>query len=407
MKLFNAINNLFPNVWIGLLVEYAMLYVSLYVCVTVHEFGHYLMAKLFGLKVDGVFIFAKRDEARMSENITFGLNVLGSNCNVLTYSELVDDPKQNYKGALVSLGGMLSQTLLAIVLFAASYFCTNDVVRLALQFLNFVNVLMLVMGALPLPNSDVTHTFSRLFSQLRRKSFITGEALPKKQRRTFKVWYAERGRKIFAQTYYYLTMVLVPVIMMVAYALRGQEVPLVKMLVTTYVIMTFGVIFILRKEIHTDVKIDRNWVAQFALGLGLMLSVSFILEQLAGMFVTLILGDTVQSSLNQAIFEYMMNESPLVMSFCSVILGPIAEELIFRHATMMLFKNRKTGLIVQALLFGSMHITFTSLAELFYFPVYVVLGYIMGRLYSDSGDLRLSTAVHIGNNLISSIVSLI
>ena len=94
------------------------------------------------------------------------------------------------------------------------------------------------------------------------------------------------------------------------------------------------------------------------------------------------------------------------MGITTAVIGPVIEEMIFRYSIFKIFKNKKTALIVSSICFGLVHISL-SLSDLFFIPVYCGMGYIMGKFYYDTNDLRYSTAIHIFNNSFEVLIALL
>lgn len=79
-----------------------------------------------------------------------------------------------------------------------------------------------------------------------------------------------------------------------------------------------------------------------------------------------------------------------------VILAPIVEELIFRGVLFNMLSKRHSiffSLLVSGLFFGILH--FAT-----FFPA-AILGFVLGFIYHKTGNIRLSIAAHMFNNLVS------
>lgn len=85
------------------------------------------------------------------------------------------------------------------------------------------------------------------------------------------------------------------------------------------------------------------------------------------------------------------------MAFIAIVLlAPIVEELIFRGVLFNMLSKRHSiffSLLVSGLFFGILH--FAT-----FFPA-AILGFVLGFIYHRTGNIRLSIAAHMFNNLVS------
>lgn len=101
-------------------------------------------------------------------------------------------------------------------------------------------------------------------------------------------------------------------------------------------------------------------------------------------------------NLLQAEFEAMM-AYPLLMVVALCLIGPLAEELVFREGILRHLHvwraNKWWAVVLSALCFGLVHINPAQIVSA------TLLGLLLGWVYVRTGDVRLSVALHILNNL--------
>lgn len=89
-------------------------------------------------------------------------------------------------------------------------------------------------------------------------------------------------------------------------------------------------------------------------------------------------------------------------------IGPVIEELIFRHAIFKILRNNTVSIIISSLLFGLIHVTFQSGKPLDVITIslpYVSAGIVYGCLYVKSNrNILIPIACHITNNAISLLI---
>lgn len=105
---------------------------------------------------------------------------------------------------------------------------------------------------------------------------------------------------------------------------------------------------------------------------------------------------------SDALSPIMDSMNPMVAFLCVCLIGPIMEELVFRHfITGCLARNgEKTAIMTSALLFGLFHGNFQQFFYAF------GLGVILGYIYIRTGRLRWSIFLHMAFNVYGSFASL-
>ena len=135
----------------------------------------------------------------------------------------------------------------------------------------------------------------------------------------------------------------------------------------------------------------------------------FLCKTLILLVITLLLGELcyylVDTFFPQVVWE---NEQyldlyqslvPFPLFFANIcILGPIAEELVFRYALQGGIKRKPWNVIFASLIFGLLHTGFHP--EII---VYAVLGLCYGIAYEKTQDINVPICMHIANNVFSTI----
>ena len=123
----------------------------------------------------------------------------------------------------------------------------------------------------------------------------------------------------------------------------------------------------------------------------------------------------ITSSDNQnLIVDLLHNKSTFLITLLSAVaLGPVVEELIFRHSLFALFKKEEIGLLVSSILFSMVHIisslgnfNFPSIALMFI--DYAISGLLFGIVYLKSNkNFLVTTAIHMLYNALSILLVLV
>lgn len=223
-------------------------------------------------------------------------------------------------------------------------------------------------------------------------------------------------RSILAQVFYGLAMVLVPLMLMMPKMLSPELFNIEmngiedymkyfnmgKVMGISYIIIFVGVMLLLYKEAFAKKeKLDKDKFLNYFFK---FVAISYIVQTIAQALVSRTFG--VQTSINQTLFTTLLDQSPILMGVSTAILGPTIEELIFRYSIFRCIKNKKVALVVSSLCFGLLHISLNP-ADLFFIPVYCGMGYLMGKIYLETDDLRYSTIIHILNNSFEVLISLL
>ena len=90
----------------------------------------------------------------------------------------------------------------------------------------------------------------------------------------------------------------------------------------------------------------------------------------------------------------------------SILLAPVAEELLFRSNFKDIFKNKKMFVFSTALLFGAMHVIGQSktFVDFLYIVPYMCLGYAFSKTYVETGNVYSCIMIHMFHNLLSVLI---
>lgn len=167
------------------------------------------------------------------------------------------------------------------------------------------------------------------------------------------------------------------------------------MILSTFVI-TFPILRVAHERFTSQpLKHLKIAVLTFPMLLTSSLILNFLIAQFLGLF----------TSGNQAQIESLFQDYPSLVIFQALIYAPLLEELVFRgYIFGSLRKHSKwLAFLISSLLFGTAHLlTGASFAwtDLWFLPVYSVMGYFLALAYERSGSLYTPMLVHFLNNLV-------
>lgn len=151
-----------------------------------------------------------------------------------------------------------------------------------------------------------------------------------------------------------------------------------------FILLVIPMIYILKHEFIDDYKAFKRIEKEKILtGVALLFATSIVLNYVS-VLLKLLFGLPFGSSVNQrAIESSMVFPGAIFMISAAVILGPLVEEIVFRHVGFKFIKNPKIALIVTSLIFGLIHVS--SEPNILYAITqgitYIGLGLILGTLY--------------------------
>ena len=167
-------------------------------------------------------------------------------------------------------------------------------------------------------------------------------------------------------------------------------------------IILFTFIIIFRKTLIPDYhgfkKNFKLYIKDYAnywlIGLALMIISNLIISNIIGDMPT-------TEELNRTILLQL----PISSIISMVIVAPIIEELVTRHAFRDSFTNMYIYSLVSGLIFGSLHLlTISSLIEVLYIIPYSVLGVAFAMMYYKSNNIWTSIIFHSFHNLMCIII---
>ena len=106
---------------------------------------------------------------------------------------------------------------------------------------------------------------------------------------------------------------------------------------------------------------------------------------------------------NQTSVEQDFYEKPIFNSICSIIIGPIIEEFIFRFFPHKFIKNKALYIIVSTVIFAVMHVIDDPNA-FYYIWFYMIRAWYYAYRYHKTKDILVPISMHSLNNLVSTLI---
>lgn len=134
-------------------------------------------------------------------------------------------------------------------------------------------------------------------------------------------------------------------------------------------------------------------IPYYLIGLSLMILTNFL--------ISLINGGVMPPN-EQANRDLILNYKIYAL-ISTLILAPIAEELLFRYNFRNISKNKNIFIIVTGLMFGLAHILVSpSLEVILYIVPYSILGMVLGKIYKEcDSNICSSLLTHMCHNLLA------
>lgn len=108
---------------------------------------------------------------------------------------------------------------------------------------------------------------------------------------------------------------------------------------------------------------------------------------------------------NDELIRDQILSSPILMTLCSSILGPICEEFNYRLVLKDIFKNKKLAYATYSILFAFLHILASSnLLETLYFIPYLFMSLAFGYGLYKTDNIYMSMIIHILHNSLTCMV---
>ena len=94
--------------------------------------------------------------------------------------------------------------------------------------------------------------------------------------------------------------------------------------------------------------------------------------------------------------EGLLNNYKILMTFVTVIVAPVVEELVLRYSFSTFIKNKWVFLAVTSILFGALHALNLNII------IYIYIGLMLGLIYLNTDKkIACPILVHLINNLAS------
>ncbi|MFI3211665.1 MAG: CPBP family intramembrane glutamic endopeptidase, partial [Peptostreptococcaceae bacterium] len=183
-----------------------------------------------------------------------------------------------------------------------------------------------------------------------------------------------------------------------------------------YSILVITLLYVLKKDFIEDAVIFKREALNKTIKTLIIYSIIFITLNYSINYIIYLIQGLIgydSSSTNQIFIEVALSKATILTVISTVILGPIAEELIFRKCFFGLIKNKKLALLASSLVFGFIHIissigSFDFLETIMLLIPYITAGILLGLIYIKTKlNIYYVTIIHILVNLISIILILI
>lgn len=165
----------------------------------------------------------------------------------------------------------------------------------------------------------------------------------------------------------------------------------------TYSILLLVIFWLLyHKKIKGDLKrINKDtFLGLIAYGIGF-----YVINMVLSVLFTSVIGATTS---NQDALDSAISSLAIVTIIPTSFIVPLVEEIVFRYAMSTIIKNKVAFVIVSSLLFAVMH--GIGIITILYF----ILGVMLSLIYlKHDKNVIASTAVHMFNNTVSNVLSLL
>lgn len=190
--------------------------------------------------------------------------------------------------------------------------------------------------------------------------------------------------------------------LLIAFTLGLEEIGVaeaIKLRSLSFIIILIIAIYLYRKDLKRDWKYFKKThkhdmkiaFKYWLVGIIIMLSVNFLLAK-AGLSI----------SNNEKAVREMLVAAPLISGLTTVLIGPILEELVFRHAFYSVIKNKFIFVLSSGIIFGGLHVigSMNNVFDLFYLIPYSTLGICFALTMSKTKTVYPSIILHIWHNFI-------
>lgn len=212
----------------------------------------------------------------------------------------------------------------------------------------------------------------------------------------------QKRKAIIAIAFYFLTMLIVPLLTLIPVLSNPKFIDIdyanivldnqttIKMMLYTDFVSLIGLMILVGKDAFLDKgKLNIKKLLIYFIKFTVL---SFLIDILVQTIV-IRLFPGIHSSNNQMMLLEMFKQSPILMGLVITVIGPVVEELVFRYAIFKCFKNKKVAIVVSTIVFGLLHVDL-AIPDVFFVIIYCCMGYMLGKIYEKTDDLRYSTLVH-------------
>lgn len=186
-----------------------------------------------------------------------------------------------------------------------------------------------------------------------------------------------------------------------------------------YCTLTVGLVYLSRKYlINYWLDFKKNW-KKLSLEILIGLGIFFGTTVLSSLFIDLLKIES-ESANEETIISMLNGNYKFIITFIIVILGPLCEEIIFRHSFFSLFKkdtNKWVKILISGAIFGAIHFIVTIFeyimagaefkiiaTEFILGLTYIVSGISLGYIYSRSKENLIPVLIiHFCNNIIAAV----
>ena len=152
-----------------------------------------------------------------------------------------------------------------------------------------------------------------------------------------------------------------------------------------------------------------NLVETLVVGIVEGMVLMYLALAIGNLFVSLFSSTT--TSVNEMTIRTLLKSKPIAMATTTIILAPIAEELVFRgviFGTLRQF-NRPLAYIVSSFVFGFVHVSASVFAgnvgEMIQMIPYALMGLVLAFIFDQQDNICASILTHMTNNAISTFVN--
>ena len=172
-------------------------------------------------------------------------------------------------------------------------------------------------------------------------------------------------------------------------------------------ILSLILILIFRKDLKEDFKdFKKNYVSKmddafkiWVLGLTLMAIFNYAIG---------IINPNDIANNEQAV-RNMLKVNPIAMVINTALIAPIVEELVFRKAFRVTFKNNIAFIIISGFVFGALHVVLSidNVLDYLYLLPYCSLGISFSYMYYKTDNIFAPLSMHIIHNAIITILNIV